>query len=63
MVSSFLNDIFRTILVSCIFIVILLVFRITLFKTFSKKFNYYIWLIVIIKLSLPFMNYTFIFNE
>ncbi|EGT5236939.1 peptidase M56, partial [Clostridioides difficile] len=55
MVSSFLNDIFRTILVSCIFIVILLVFRITLFKTFSKKFNYYIWLIVIIKLSLPFM--------
>lgn len=61
--NSFLNDIFRTILVSCIFIIILSVFRITLFRAFSKKFNYYIWLIVIIKLSLPFMNYTFTFNE
>ncbi|UWD47232.1 M56 family metallopeptidase [Clostridioides difficile] len=60
---SILNDFFRTVLVSSLFTVILLVFRMTIFKIFSRKFNYYIWFIVIIKLSLPFTYYTFAFNE
>lgn len=60
---SILNDFFRTVLVSSLFTFLLLVFRITIFKNFSKKFNYYIWFIVIIKLLLPFTYYTFAFNE
>ncbi|MGO1042668.1 M56 family metallopeptidase [Clostridioides difficile] len=60
---SILNDFFRTVLVSSLFTVLLLVFRMTIFKVFSRKFNYYIWFIVIIKLSLPFTYYTFAFNE
>ncbi|MGO1043669.1 M56 family metallopeptidase [Clostridioides difficile] len=60
--SLILSDIFRTVLVSNLFLILLLVFRISIFKSFSKKFNYYIWLIVVIKLLLPFTYYTFTFN-
>lgn len=58
-----LNDILRTVVLSGLCIVILLSFRMTIFKRFSKRFNYYIWLIVIIKLLLPFTYYTFTFNR
>ncbi|WP_227827996.1 MULTISPECIES: M56 family metallopeptidase [unclassified Clostridioides] len=60
---SILNDFLRTVLVSSLFTVLLLVFRMTIFKIFSRRFNYYIWFIVIIKLLLPFTYYTFAFNE
>lgn len=58
-----LSDILRTVVLSGLCIVILLSFRMTIFKRFSKRFNYYIWLIVIIKLLLPFTYYTFTFNR
>ncbi|MGO0985105.1 M56 family metallopeptidase [Clostridioides difficile] len=61
--SLILSDIFRTVLVSNLFLILLLVFRISVFKNFSRKFNYYIWLIIVIKLLLPFTYYTFTFNE
>ncbi|MCC0764380.1 peptidase M56 [Clostridioides sp. ES-S-0006-03] len=60
--SLILSDIFRTVLVSNLFLILLLVFRISVFKRFSKRFNYYIWFIVVIKLLLPFTYYTFTFN-
>ena len=58
-----LNDILRTVVLSDLCIVILLSFRMTIFKRFSKRLNYYVWLIVIIKLLLPFTYYTFTFNR
>lgn len=61
--SLILSDIFRTVLVSNLFLILLLVFRISVFKNFSRKFNYHIWLIIVIKLLLPFTYYTFTFNE
>ncbi|UWD47329.1 M56 family metallopeptidase [Clostridioides difficile] len=61
--SLILSDIFRTVLVSNLFLILLLVFRISVFKNFSRKFNYHIWLTIVIKLLLPFTYYTFTFNE
>lgn len=58
-----LKDIFRTVFLGGLYLTILLGFKITLFKKFSKRFNYYIWFIVIIKLSLPFTYYTFTFDR
>lgn len=57
-----LNNLFRTVFFSSFYIVLLLIFRITVFKNFSRRFNYYIWFIVVLKLLLPFTYYTFTFN-
>ncbi|MGO0882979.1 M56 family metallopeptidase [Clostridioides difficile] len=62
MVNSILNGIFRTVIVSSLSIFLILIFRKNVFKRFSKKFNYYIWMIVVIKLLLPFTYYTFTIN-
>ncbi|MGX9758084.1 M56 family metallopeptidase [Clostridioides difficile] len=62
MVNSILNGIFRTVIVSSLGIFLILIFRKNVFKRFSKKFNYYIWMIVVIKLLLPFTYYTFTIN-
>ncbi|EGT4229552.1 peptidase M56, partial [Clostridioides difficile] len=57
-----LNGIFRTVIVSSLSILMILIFKKNVFKRFSKKFNYYIWMIVVIKLFLPFTYYTFTIN-
>ncbi|MCC0637148.1 M56 family metallopeptidase [Clostridioides sp. ES-S-0001-02] len=62
MVNSILNGIFRTVIVSSLSILLILIFKKNVFKRFSKKFNYYIWMIVVIKLLLPFTYYTFTIN-
>ncbi|NJI81347.1 peptidase M56 [Clostridioides difficile] len=62
MSNFILNGIFRTVIVSSLSILLILIFKKNLFKRFSKKFNYYIWMIVVIKLFLPFTYYTFTIN-
>ncbi|UWD48978.1 M56 family metallopeptidase [Clostridioides difficile] len=62
MSNLILNGIFRTVIVSSLSIFLILIFKKNVFKRFSKKFNYYIWLIVVIKLLLPFTYYTFTIN-
>ncbi|MGX9758083.1 M56 family metallopeptidase [Clostridioides difficile] len=59
MTNLILNGISRTVIVSSLCIFLILIFKKTIFKRFSKKFNYYIWLIVVLKLLLPFTYYTF----
>ncbi|MER0280875.1 M56 family metallopeptidase [Clostridioides difficile] len=62
MSNFILNGIFRTVIVSSLSILLILIFKKNVFKRFSKKFNYYIWMIVVIKLFLPFTYYTFTIN-
>ncbi|MGO1042675.1 M56 family metallopeptidase [Clostridioides difficile] len=62
MTNLILNGIFRTVIVSSLSIFLILLFKKNVFKRFSKKFNYYVWLIVVIKLLLPFTYYTFTIN-
>ena len=62
MSNFILNGIFRTVIVSSLSILMILIFKKNVFKRFSKKFNYYIWMIVVIKLFLPFTYYTFTIN-
>nr|UWI50386.1 M56 family metallopeptidase [Clostridioides difficile] len=62
MTNLILNGIFRTVIVSSLSIFLILIFKKNVFKRFSKKFNYYIWMIVVIKLLLPFTYYTFTIN-
>ncbi|MFL8710671.1 M56 family metallopeptidase [Clostridioides sp. GD02377] len=62
MSSFILNGIFRTVIVSSLSILLILIFKKSVFKRFSKKFNYYIWMIVVVKLFLPFTYYTFTIN-
>ncbi|MCC0784693.1 peptidase M56 [Clostridioides sp. ES-S-0108-01] len=62
MVDLILNGLFRTVIVSSLCILLILIFKKSIFKRFSKKFNYYIWLIVVIKLLLPFTYYTLTMN-
>ncbi|MDB3830043.1 peptidase M56 [Clostridioides difficile] len=62
MSNFILNGIFRTVIVSSLIILLILIFKKNVFKRFSKKFNYYIWMIVVIKLFLPFTYYTFTIN-
>ncbi|MCC0718065.1 hypothetical protein KGF51_08715 [Clostridioides sp. ZZV14-6045] len=62
MANLILNGISRTVIVSSLCIFLILIFKQTIFKRFSKKFNYYIWLIVVLKLLLPFTYYTFTVN-
>ncbi|VIG09002.1 membrane-associated metalloprotease,M56 family [Clostridioides difficile] len=58
MCNLILNIIFRTVIVSSLSILLILILK----KNIFKRFNYYIWIIVVIKLFLSFTYYTFIIN-
>lgn len=59
MANLILQDILRTSITTSLIIFLLLILKITIFKKLSKRFNYYIWLIVIIKLLFPFTYFTY----
>ncbi|SFC76107.1 M56 family metallopeptidase [Clostridium uliginosum] len=54
MIEIVIVNILRTTLISSIGICLLLILKKTLFKQYTKNFNYYIWLIVIFRMILPF---------
>lgn len=54
MVIALFSSILRSALISSIGICIILFLKKNLFKEYTKGFNYYIWLIVIIRMTLPF---------
>lgn len=54
MVVALFSNILRTTLISSIGICIILLLKKSLFKEYTKGFNYYIWLIVIIRMIFPF---------
>lgn len=54
MVVTLFSNILRTTLISSIGICIILLLKKSLFKEYTKGFNYYIWLIVIIRMIFPF---------
>ncbi|MCC0683964.1 M56 family metallopeptidase [Clostridioides sp. ZZV14-6345] len=53
----------KTTIISSISISLLLLLKTNLFKIFSKKFNYYIWLIVILRMLLFFLSYSVNFTK
>ncbi|MFL8710799.1 M56 family metallopeptidase [Clostridioides sp. GD02377] len=53
----------KTTIVSSISICLLLLLKRNLFKRFSKKFNYYIWLIVILRMLFFFLSYSIEFTK
>lgn len=61
---SYLFDcLLKTTIVSSLSICLLLLLKISLFKKFSKKFNYYIWLIVILRMLFFFLSYSIEFTK
>ncbi len=54
MVQLLFSNILRITLITSVGICVLLLLKKTLFKEYTKSFNYYIWLIVIIRMILPF---------
>ncbi|NRY59118.1 M56 family metallopeptidase [Clostridium beijerinckii] len=54
MIVALFSNILKTTLISSIGICIILLLKKSLFKEYTKGFNYYIWLIVIIRMILPF---------
>ncbi|EHI99517.1 peptidase M56 BlaR1 [Clostridium sp. DL-VIII] len=54
MAQALFTNILRIALISSIGICIILLLKKTLFKKYTQSFNYYIWLIVIIRMILPF---------
>lgn len=63
MADLILKDILRTSVLSSLLICFLLLFRVTIFRIFNKSFNYYIWLIVIVRLTFPFYYFTYTITE
>ncbi|WP_131039606.1 M56 family metallopeptidase [Clostridioides difficile] len=53
----------KTTIISSISICILLLLKTSLFKIFSKKFNYYIWLIIIFRMIFFFFSYSIDFTK
>ncbi|HFL3653821.1 TPA: M56 family metallopeptidase [Clostridioides difficile] len=53
----------KTTIISSISICILLLLKTSLFKIFSKEFNYYIWLIVILRMIFFFFSYSIDFTK
>ncbi|HBF4280945.1 TPA: M56 family metallopeptidase [Clostridioides difficile] len=53
----------KTTIISSISICILLLLKTSLFKIFSKKFNYYVWLIIIIRMIFFFFSYSIDFTK
>ncbi|HBE9457358.1 TPA: M56 family metallopeptidase [Clostridioides difficile] len=62
MVNLILQTLIRSTIISSLIICILIVLNTTLLKGFSKRLNYYIWLIAIAKLVIPF-TYTYTTNK
>ncbi|HBL6550456.1 TPA: peptidase M56 [Clostridioides difficile] len=62
MVNLILQTLIRSTIISSLIICVLIVLNITLLKSFSKRLNYYIWLIAIAKLVIPF-TYTYTTNK
>lgn len=62
MVNLILQTLIRSTIISSLIICVLIVLNITLLKGFSKRLNYYIWLIAIAKLVIPF-TYTYTTNK
>lgn len=61
---SYLFDcLLKTTIISSISICILLLLKTSLFKIFSKRFNYYIWLIVILRMIFFFFSYSIDFTK
>ncbi|NRT72723.1 M56 family metallopeptidase [Clostridium beijerinckii] len=54
MIVALFSNILKTTLISSIGICIILLLKKSLFKEYTKGFNYYIWLIVIIRMIFPF---------
>ena len=54
MIEIIIVNIIRTAIISSIGICLILILKKTLFKEYTKNFNYYIWLIVIFRIILPF---------
>ncbi|BCZ47181.1 hypothetical protein psyc5s11_32480 [Clostridium gelidum] len=54
MIEIVIVNILRTTIISSIGICLILLLKKTLFKEYTKNFNYYIWLIVIFRMILPF---------
>ncbi|HBF4471631.1 TPA: peptidase M56 [Clostridioides difficile] len=62
MVNLILQTLIRSTIISSLIICIFIVLNTTLLKGFSKRLNYYIWLIAIAKLVIPF-TYTYTTNK
>ncbi|MCC0642592.1 M56 family metallopeptidase, partial [Clostridioides sp. ES-S-0049-03] len=62
MVNLILQTLIRSTIISSLIICILIILNLTLLKGFSKRLNYYIWLIAIAKLVIPF-TYTYTTNK
>ncbi|MGX8128546.1 M56 family metallopeptidase [Clostridioides difficile] len=62
MVNLILQTLIRSTIISSLIICVLIVLNTTLLKGFSKRLNYYIWLIAIAKLVIPF-TYTYTTNK
>ena len=54
MIEIIIVNIIRTAIISSIGICLILILKKTVFKEYTKNFNYYIWLIVIFRIILPF---------
>jgi bla regulator protein blaR1 len=54
MIQIIIVNIIRTAIISSIGICLILILKKTLFEEYTKNFNYYIWLIVIFRMILPF---------
>ncbi|WLD29457.1 BlaR1 peptidase M56 [Clostridioides difficile] len=55
--------IIKTTIISSIYICLLLLLKVRLFKVFSKRFNYYIWLIIILRMIFFFFSYSIDFTK
>ncbi|UWD48568.1 M56 family metallopeptidase [Clostridioides difficile] len=53
----------KTTIISSIYICLLLLLKTNLFKIFSKKFNYYIWLVIIFRMLFFLFNYSIDFTK
>ncbi|HBE9444578.1 TPA: protease [Clostridioides difficile] len=51
-------NILKTTIISSFYICILMFLKVSIFKRFSKKFNYYIWLIIIFRMLFFMFNYS-----
>lgn len=54
MIEIIFGNVLRAAVISSIGICVLLILKKTLFKEYTKSFNYYIWLIVIFRMMFPF---------
>lgn len=54
MAETIVNSIIQTTIISSLEIWVILILKKNLFKKYTKKFNYYIWILVILRLIIPF---------